>query len=159
MHRVTVDLASVCSVVNLSSNLGPESLAKCSPERKKQLLACTTVEQINALITEYTQHAKAGVLAENGWPGPDYLYGVYGTSKYGLNILTRIQQANIDKDTTRQDIVINCCNPGYTATAMTHYEGYLTPDEAAMTPVFCALLPPNTTIRGEYLNLKAVEQM
>lgn len=48
------------------------------------------------------RHAKEGVHQQHGWANT-----AYGTSKIGVILLTKFQQAEIDKDTSRQDIVIN----------------------------------------------------
>jgi hypothetical protein len=46
--------------------------------------------------------AKADTHEQHGWP-----HLAYGASKTGVILLSKIQQANIDKDSSRQDIVIN----------------------------------------------------
>jgi hypothetical protein len=48
------------------------------------------------------RQAKTDTHEQNGWP-----HNAYGASKVGVILLSKIQQANIDKDTSRQDIVIN----------------------------------------------------
>jgi hypothetical protein len=54
------------------------------------------------MATSACSLAKAGTHEQHGWPSTGY-----GISKAGIILLTRIQQANIDKDPNRQDIVIN----------------------------------------------------
>jgi carbonyl reductase 1 len=55
------------------------------------------------------RQAKAGTHEQHGWPT-----SAYGVSKAGLILATRIQQANIDKDSSRQDIVINAVSRSLT---------------------------------------------
>lgn len=50
-------------------------------------------------------------------------------SKVGLTAITFVQQRAFDFDTTRNDIVVNSCSPGYVATAMTSFKGVLTVEQ------------------------------
>lgn len=46
---------------------------------------------------------------------------------------------------------MNAVHPGYVDTDMTSHKGHLTPDQGAVAPVYCALLPKNTEIKGKYI--------
>jgi hypothetical protein len=50
----------------------------------------------------WCRQAKADTHEQHGWP-----HNTYAASKVGVILLSKIQQANIDKDPSRQDIVIN----------------------------------------------------
>ena len=54
-----------------------------------------------------------------------YPNSAYGTSKAGLNALTRIFQREFNKD-PRPDIIVNALCPGYD---MTSHKGFLTPEQ------------------------------
>ena len=46
---------------------------------------------------------KSGVHGANGWPN-----SAYGVSKIGVTVMTPIQQAELDADETKSDLVVNC---------------------------------------------------
>ena len=71
-------------------------------------------------------------------------------SKVGLSALSRIQQREFAND-SRKDIVVNHVNPGYVDTDMTNHKGPKTTEEGALSSIYCALLPPETSIRGKYI--------
>ena len=52
---------------------------------------------------------------------------------------------------TREDLVVNSVHPGYVNTDMTSRKGVLTPDQGAEAPIYSALLPENTDIKGKYI--------
>lgn len=82
---------------------------------------------------------------ELGWAN-----SAYAVSKIGVSSLTAIHQAAFDAD-PREDIVVNACHPGYIVTDMTGHKGDDMPEAGAIAPVYCALLPENTKIKGEYI--------
>lgn len=147
-------LKSGARVSTVSSMNAARDLAKCSPAKKAEILALTSIDQLKVLVNEFVQAAKDDVLEKIGWPK-----AAYGTSKIAINALTILQQQMIDKDTIRSDILINCCHPGYVATDMTSHKGPLTIDEGAITPVYLALLPPNTSSpKGNYVKELVIEE-
>lgn len=145
-------LRSHARVANVSSMVSQWSLAKCSPAKKAQVLAANTVSAVDSLMEEFVNAAKAGDVKSSGWPE-----SAYGMSKVGLTAVSLVQQADIDKDSSREDIVINACCPGYVDTDMTSHKGTKTIDQGAETPTYLALLPPNEkTIRGKFVKEKEV---
>ena len=80
-----------------------------------------------------------GSLAMNGDPSSPYysarLIG-YNASKAALNMLT-VQLSAEFRDSPH---VVNSVSPGYVKTDLTRHTGFLTPDQAAKTPVHFALL-------------------
>jgi hypothetical protein len=44
-----------CRVVNVASTVGSAYLGKCSEEKRNQLLACTTVDQLNNQMKEFVK--------------------------------------------------------------------------------------------------------
>lgn len=89
--------------------------------------------------------AKINKHIENGWVNSAYV-----VSKVGVSALARVHQKMFDLD-SRIDIVVNSVHPGYVATHMSSYKGDLTPDQGAEAPVYCALLPENSQIKGKYI--------
>ena len=74
----------------------------------------------------------------------------YTASKIGVSALTGIHQSMFNAD-PREDIAVNAVHPGFVDTDLTSHEGTLTPDQGAVAPVYCALLPENTEIKGKYI--------
>ncbi|XP_055958793.1 carbonyl reductase [NADPH] 3 [Patella vulgata] len=58
---------------------------------------------------------------------------------------------------SKDDIVVNACCPGYVDTDLTSHKGTKTIDQGAETPVYCALLPEGTDIRGKFVSDKTVQ--
>ena len=97
------------------------------------------------MFTFISSAAKAGTHLQAGWSNSTYV-----ASKIGVTALAYIHQAIFNTD-AREDIVVNAVHPGYIDTDMTSHKGHLTPDQGAVAPVYCALLPENTEIKGKYI--------
>lgn len=139
-------------VVNVSSMVSQFTIKKLSPAMKARVLAADTIPKVSSIITEFVEAAKAGNHKDLGFADTSY-----GMSKLGVTAATIVQQADMDKDTSRQDVVINCCCPGFVSTNMTSYKGHKTIEQGAETPMLCALLPEGEMeIRGKYLSEKKV---
>lgn len=82
---------------------------------------------------------------EKGWANSAYV-----ASKVGVAALSRIHQRMFDTD-SRKNIIVNAVHPGYVDTDMTSHKGTLTIEEGAVAPVFCALLPEDTDIKGGFV--------
>lgn len=80
-----------------------------------------------------------------GWSNSTYV-----ASKIGVTALAGIHQSMFNTD-PREDIAVNAVHPGYVDTDMSSHKGTLTPDQGAIAPVYCALLPENTEIKGKYI--------
>lgn len=89
--------------------------------------------------------AKEDKHLEQGWS-----HSAYVVSKVGVSALAGIHQKMFNSD-TREDLVVNSVHPGYVNTDMTSNQGILTPDQGAEAPVYSALLPENTDIKGKYI--------
>jgi len=140
-------------VVNVSSSAGflgclDRAADKAKADKIKQTLANPdlTREELDRLMTEFTDTANAGTHEEHGWHN-----STYSVSKIGLSALSRIQQRELTGDETRADLVVNHVHPGYVDTDMTSHKGPLTIDRGAQSTVYAALLPPSTPIRGAYI--------
>ena len=139
-------------VVNVSSSAG-FLLNVCGEEpaatelRKKLESSDTTltIEELDGLMNQFIKASEDGTFKEKGWGGSTYV-----ASKVGLSALSRIQQRELLED-DRQDISVNHVHPGYVDTDMTSHKGPLTIEQGAKSSIYCALLPPNTDIKGKYL--------
>uniref|UniRef100_A0A1I8G5G5 carbonyl reductase (NADPH) n=2 Tax=Macrostomum lignano TaxID=282301 RepID=A0A1I8G5G5_9PLAT len=120
-------------VVHLCSSVSDMALNKASPELQKKLTQPMSLDEVKQLMSDFVARAKAGTVQEAGWPQT-----AYGVSKVGVRLMTYAQARDIKGD----DIVINCCCPGYVDTDMTSHKGPKTIYEGADTPVYLATLPP-----------------
>jgi len=139
-------------VVNVSSALGflgclDKATNTDKAEAIKKTLADPSlkVEDLDALMKDFTDSANAGTHEEHGW-----INSTYSLSKVGLSALSRIQQRQFDAD-SRADLVVNHIHPGYVDTDMTSHKGPLSIDRGAQSTVFAAMLPPDTPTRGAFI--------
>ncbi|XP_033341075.2 carbonyl reductase [NADPH] 1 [Megalopta genalis] len=132
-------------VVHVSSSLG--HLSKIPSESLKKRFSDTklTEEELDNLMREFVEAAKAGNYLEKGWGN-----STYAVSKVGVSALARVHQAMFNSD-SRKDLVVNAVHPGYVDTDMTSHKGILKPDEGAVAPIYSALLQENTDIKGKYI--------
>ena len=141
-------LRSGARVVNMSSSCG--FLGRIQNEELKAKFASSdstlSEDNLDSLMNDYVAATASGSHADNGWPNSTYV-----VSKVGVSALTRIQQREMEKDSSRSDIVINHVHPGWVATDMSSYKGPLTVEEGAKSALFAATLPSNTDIKGQYI--------
>jgi len=111
-----------------------------------------TVETLDNLMRNFEESAANGSHNVNGWPNIAYF-----VSKLGWSALSRIQQKMMNTD-PREDIVVNHVHPGFIDTDMAanldeaiRQQGPKPIDRGAEAPVFLALLPPKTDIRGAFV--------
>ncbi|XP_050053007.1 carbonyl reductase [NADPH] 1-like [Aphis gossypii] len=133
-------------VVNLSSSFGRLSLFPGEELRRKLSSPQLTVDELDALVRQFVDCAKAGNHAEAGWPSNPYT-----VSKVAVSALTFIQQRAFDAD-PRADIVVNSVHPGFVDTDMTSHKGTLTVEQGAELPVYLSLLPPGERdVKGRFV--------
>lgn len=139
-------LRSGARVVNVSSAAG--FLLNIKDEKLKSKFASEklTVPELDDLMNDFVKSANDGSHEGKGWPNSTYV-----VSKVGLSALSRIQQHEMDSDSSRQDVVVNHIHPGYVDTDMTSHKGPLTIEEGAKASLFAATLPANTKIKGQYI--------
>jgi len=159
-------------VLNMSSGLGRAAYVLLPTETKQKLTnPDISIQELCAIMSRYSDSVQAGKMDEEGFTmnadGPlvgdlppvksNNGVGAYGMSKIGMNVMTMIHQREMDKQGS-DDILINCCSPGYVNTDMTHGKGTLSADEGAVTPLYCCLLPNKSEgPRGLFIRNKAVE--
>jgi carbonyl reductase 1 len=133
-------------VVNVSSSVGQLGFIKSAELRQQFISESLTIPELSKLMQQFVKDAKDNVIAEKGWYS-----SAYGMSKVGVTALTRIQQRELDKS-GKVDIIVTAVHPGYVATDMTSFKGFLTTEQGATAPVICALLPKNSTdYKGAYV--------
>ncbi|KYM81685.1 Carbonyl reductase [NADPH] 1, partial [Atta colombica] len=132
-------------VVHVSSSAG--RLSNITGDALKQKIADPnlTEAELDKIMHEFVNAAKAGTHLQAGWSNSTYV-----ASKIGVTALAYIHQSIFNTD-PREDIVVNAVHPGYVDTDMSSHKGHLTPDQGAVAPVYCALLPENTEIKGKYI--------
>eukprot|EP01097_Dermamoeba_algensis_P002900 TRINITY_DN2155_c0_g1_i1.p1 TRINITY_DN2155_c0_g1~~TRINITY_DN2155_c0_g1_i1.p1 ORF type:complete len:203 (+),score=39.06 TRINITY_DN2155_c0_g1_i1:231-839(+) len=127
-------------IVNVSSSSGLLSHITKESLKEQFLAKDLTREKLDYLMKSFVSDVAAGTHREIGWPN-----SAYGTSKIGLNALTRVLAAQPEN----KNRLINACHPGYVKTDMSSHGGHLTPDEGADTPVWLAV-EPNLTATGSF---------
>lgn len=132
-------------VVHVSSSFG--RLCNITGKTLKQKLSNPnlTEEELDNIMHEFVNAAKSNTHIQAGWSNSAYV-----ASKIGVSALACVHQAMFNKD-SRKDIAVNAVHPGYVDTDMTSHKGHLTPDQGAVAPVYCALLPENTEIKGKFI--------
>jgi len=142
-------LRSHARVVNVSSALGFLGHLPKSSEDLKKRLACPTLteDQLDDIVKDFVEAAKAGTHRQLGWTNFPY-----NVSKVAASALSRIQQRTLDADTSRTDLIVNHCHPGYVDTDMTQHKGPLSPAQGCVSSVYLALLPAGASSpRGDFI--------
>ena len=138
-------------VVNVSSSCGKLSMIdgdNCEVLRAKFSDPLLTEADLDQLMDHFIELAKDSKEAATkaGYPS-----NTYRVAKVGVSALSILQQREMERARSGEDIAINHVHPGYVDTDMTSHKGPLTPEEGAASSVFAATLPPGTEIRGKYI--------
>lgn len=140
--------ARVCHVSSSAGHLSEINGDEPAASKLKAKFASSTLteDDVSDLMNQFVAAAKDGTHKQKGWPSR-----TYAVSKVGISALTRIHQRAFDSD-PREDLVVNCCHPGFVDTDMSSHLGTMTIEEGAACPSYLALLPPNITEpKGCYL--------
>ncbi|XP_045857475.1 carbonyl reductase [NADPH] 1-like [Meles meles] len=145
-------------VVNVSSILCFVALKNCSPELQQKFMSETiTEEELGVLMNKFVEDVKNGVHKEEGWPDTQEV--LYGVSKMGITVLSRIHARKLSEQRKGDKILLNACCPGWMRTDMGGPKAIKSPEEGAETPVYLALLPSDAEKpQGEILIEKKVEK-
>eukprot|EP00057_Strongylocentrotus_purpuratus_P013027 XP_011667501.1 PREDICTED: carbonyl reductase [NADPH] 1 [Strongylocentrotus purpuratus] len=146
-------------VVHLASLVAARTFYNISEELQQRFKEVSTVEGVTGLMDEFIEASKEGDPTTKGWL--DFAYGI---SKLGVAGLTKVQGENVSKDTSKKDVLINCCCPGYIRSNMTAHhtgedtKGMISPDQGADTPIYLSLLPAGTNdIQGKFVSKRTVK--
>ncbi|XP_052815527.1 carbonyl reductase [NADPH] 1-like [Mya arenaria] len=139
-------------VVNVSSMASQFAAKKCSKELQQKFMAPgLTMANLEQLMTEFVSSTKDGSFKQKGWPE-----SAYGVSKVGVTLMSFVQQKQFNSE-SREDIIVNACCPGYVDTDMSSHKGTKTIDQGADTPLYLAMLPPNTTSpKGNFVSERKI---
>lgn len=140
-------------VVNVSSMSSQFAARKCSPELNARFVAQDLdIPKVEQLMTEFVNSTKDGTYKQKGW-----CESAYGCSKIGVTLMTFAHQKEFSND-SRADIIVNACCPGYVDTDMSSHKGTKTIDQGADTPLYLALLPPNTqSPKGNFVSDRKIQ--
>jgi len=135
-------------IVMVSSTAGKLSIVK--RHLQEQFSSDTlTEQQLVSLMDQFMQDVAAGNHEAKGWPTT-----AYGVSKVGMTAFTKIIARELSSG-GQTDILANACCPGWVRTDMAGYNAPKSPDQGAETPVYLAMLPPNSPT-GEFWHEKTV---
>ncbi|MBN3300689.1 carbonyl reductase 1-like [Amia ocellicauda] len=142
-------------VVNVSSFVSLRALKQCSPEKQQRFRdEQLSEEELGSLMKEFVSAAQQGDHQAQGWPNT-----AYGTSKIGVTVLSRIQACSLTQTRPGDGILLNACCPGWVRTDMAGPKAPRSPEEGAETPLYLALLPPNTAApHGQFVSDKTVKE-
>ncbi|XP_072014106.1 carbonyl reductase [NADPH] 3-like [Amphiura filiformis] len=130
-------------VSSVASFVAPMLWKKISEDLKKRFNAVKTEDDVIKLMAEFVELAQTDKHKDKGW-----IDGALMTTKMGVCALTKIQGEAMLAD-SREDILVNCADPGWVKTDMSSGTGNKTTDEGAETLVYVALLPPGTKTHGK----------
>ncbi|XP_008573938.1 PREDICTED: carbonyl reductase [NADPH] 3 [Galeopterus variegatus] len=141
-------------VVNISSLHGLIALENCSEDLQEKFQSETLTEgDLVDLMKKFVEDTKNEVHEREGWPN-----SAYGVSKLGVTVLSRILARRLDEKRKADRILLNACCPGWVKTDVAGDHGSRTVEEAAETPVYLALLPPDATEpQGQLVRDKVVQ--
>jgi NAD(P)-dependent dehydrogenase (short-subunit alcohol dehydrogenase family) len=126
-------------IVTVASNAGRLAILRSQDKVAAFTSPSLKVDQIEQYMRQFVEDVESGVHASQGWPNT-----CYGVSKLGLIALTRV----LARD--EPQLMINCVDPGYCATAQNAFQGQDTPEEGARAATFLALLPDDKKVSGKY---------
>lgn len=129
-------------IVMVSSSAGRLGILK--PHLQEQFTSTSLTEpQLVSLMDQFVQDVANRVHQTNGWPTT-----AYGVSKVGVTAFTKVIARELSAG-GHTDILVNACCPGWVRTDMAGPNAPRTPDQGAETPVYLAMLPPNSP-SGEF---------
>ncbi|XP_069136744.1 carbonyl reductase [NADPH] 1-like, partial [Argopecten irradians] len=147
---VLINNAGIASFISATGNTGDDAETIV---RTNFTGLCDVSEALFPLLRPHASCIKLGIHGDHGWPTGKLTAG-YGVSKIGVSVMSFIQQRDLQGD-PRPDIVVNACCPGYVMTDLTGQNGTKTTDQGAETPLYLAMLPPNTKDpRGQLVSEK-----
>ena len=121
-------------VVNISATNGRLSILK--PHLQEKFSNPELTEQgLVALVDQFVADVASGDHTSKGWANT-----AYGTGCLAVIALTKILAREIAKS-SKEDVLVNTCCPGWVRTDMAGPSAPLSPDQGAVNPVYVALLP------------------
>ncbi|XP_075480348.1 uncharacterized protein LOC142521053 [Primulina tabacum] len=147
MIKATIPLMrpsdSGARIVNVSSRLGRlngrrNRIGNLDLRELLQSDDSLSEESIDQTTMKFLEQVKDDSWRDGGWP---QVLTDYSLSKLAINAYTRLMARVFSDRPEGQKIYINSYCPGWVRTAMTGWEGNVSPEEGADTAVWLALLP------------------
>ncbi|KAE8699953.1 MtN19-like protein, putative isoform 1 [Hibiscus syriacus] len=129
-------------IVNVSSRLGRlngrrNRIQDANLREKLTNLETLSEELIDRTVSSFLQQVEDETWQSGGWP---QTFTDYSVSKLAVNAYTRLLTKELSRQSQGEKIYVNCYCPGWVKTAMTGWQGNISPDVAADTGVWLALL-------------------
>jgi carbonyl reductase 1 len=118
-------------LVNVASTAGL-LLQRYSQPIAQRFTGAKSVDDITALMNEFTDAVKRGKEEDEGWPSSAYMASKAGAIGMTMQIANELKRQGNDK------VLVNACCPGSVLTHM-NKRGHKTPDQGAQTPVMLAI--------------------
>ncbi|KAM7471590.1 hypothetical protein LguiA_009773 [Lonicera macranthoides] len=147
MVKATIPLmrpsAAGARIVSVSSRLGKlngrqNKLKDVALREQLEDVNLLSEELIDKTVNMFLEQVRDGTWKSGGWPETLTDYSI---SKLAVNAYTRLMARELADRPDGEKIYINCYCPGWVKTAMTGWAGHISPEEAADTAVWLALLP------------------
>lgn len=132
-------------VLNISSDCGHLSNLRNMDWIKRLSKKDLSKTDIDDFVNWFMESVKKGTFKRSDFADGGTIPS-YRVSKVALSALTMVQQKELEP----RGISVNSIHPGLVSTDMTMHIGFLTPDEAAETPVDLVLDAP-PSLKGKYI--------
>ncbi|KAK8710813.1 hypothetical protein V6N13_146122 [Hibiscus sabdariffa] len=138
-------------IVNVSSRLGRlngrrNRIQDANLREKLTNLETLSEELIDRTVSSFLQQVEDEIWQSGGWP---QTFTDYSVSKLAVSAYTRLLAKELSDRPQGEKIYVNCYCPGWVKTAMTGWQGNISPEVAADTGVWLALLS-DQTITGKF---------
>ncbi|XP_009596907.1 uncharacterized protein [Nicotiana tomentosiformis] len=138
-------------IVNVTSRLGRlngrrNRIANVSLRQQLEDVNSLSEELIDNTVNTFLGQVKDGTWISGGWP---QVFTDYSLSKLAANAYTRLMARILSDRPEGHKIYMNCYCPGWVKTAMTEWAGHTSPEDAADTAVWLALLP-DQVVSGKF---------
>ncbi|CAH9106829.1 unnamed protein product [Cuscuta europaea] len=138
-------------IVSVTSRLGrlhgkQNRIVNDELRQKLEDVESLTEEFIDDMVETFLKQTKDESWVSGGWP---QTFTDYSLSKLAVNAFTRVMGRQLAEREEGHKIYINCYCPGWVKTAMTGWAGSISPEDAADTGVWLALLP-DLSITGKF---------
>eukprot|EP00746_Dinoflagellata_sp_MGD_P152501 gnl/MRDRNA2_/MRDRNA2_83723_c0_seq1.p1 gnl/MRDRNA2_/MRDRNA2_83723_c0~~gnl/MRDRNA2_/MRDRNA2_83723_c0_seq1.p1 ORF type:complete len:283 (+),score=58.95 gnl/MRDRNA2_/MRDRNA2_83723_c0_seq1:114-962(+) len=134
-------------IITVASNAGRLAILRSQEKVAAFTSPTLKAEEVEQYMTQFVKDVESGVHASKGWPNT-----CYGVSKLGLIALTRV----LARD--EPQMMINCVDPGYCATAQNAFQGQDTPEQGARAAAILALLSEDKKVSGKYYTNSFVQR-
>jgi len=132
--KILPHIAQNGKIIVVGSTYGTLSKLRSEDLKKKFQDPDLTTDQLTALAQDYLESTEKGKPSDRGWPN-----SAYSASKVLINHFPRTLALN--NEIIQKNIQVYACCPGYVATDLNSFHGFLTVDQGAVTPSDLIELP------------------